>query len=398
VRVIEPVSGRVPVYAWTEEIEPGAMEQIHNLARLPFAFRYVAIMPDVHQGYGMPIGGVLATDGVIIPNAVGVDIGCGMCAQSLDLREIPKDTLKSIMGRVRELVPVGFEHHKVAQDVTLMPYGDRVSNPDHKQPVCDRQFMAALKQIGTLGGGNHFIEIQAGRTPDEQLDVWVMIHSGSRNLGKQVADHYNKIAVEMNAMWFSSVPKADGLAFLPINSDEGRAYRAEMEYCVAFAKANRSLMMDRVLEAFYEFVPGVKTQSGRLDVAHNYAAYENHYGKNVLVHRKGATRAREGEVVIIPGSQGSKSYIGVGKGNRDSFSSCSHGAGRRMGRRDAQRTLVLEDEIARLDALGVVHGIRNVQDLDEAAGAYKDIESVMQQQQDLVEVTVELTPLGVIKG
>ncbi len=384
----------LPIKLWLNDLEPGAEQQARNLANLPFAFRHIALMPDCHQGYGMPIGGVLATDGVVIPNAVGVDIGCGMHALRTNLTEIDTPTLKAIMGQIRETVPVGFAHHEKAQDSAYMP-----SHPDVlglSLPVVRREYNSALKQIGTLGGGNHFIEIQRG----SDGYIWAMIHSGSRNIGKQVADHYNKLAAALNEKWHSTVPKQWELAFLPLDSAEGQDYIAEMRYCLAFAVANRRSMAERIICAFNAHAPNLWPNDGlqAIDVAHNYAAMEHHFGRNVLVHRKGATRAQDGEIGIIPGSQGSKSYIVRGKGNRESFESCSHGAGRKIGRKQAQRSLSLEDEVRRLDEMGVLHAIRNVSDLDEAPGAYKDIDAVMANQADLVEIVVELTPLGVIKG
>ncbi|MCE5309583.1 MAG: RtcB family protein [Acidobacteriales bacterium] len=381
----------LPIKAWLTDLEPGAELQAANLANLPFAYHHIAIMPDCHQGYGMPIGGVLATDGVVVPNAVGVDIGCGMCALRTNLMEMDRPTLKAIMGQIRETVPVGFSHHKEAQDNDYMP-----GHPDVREqtlPVVRREYDSARKQIGTLGGGNHFIEIQRG----SDGRIWVMIHSGSRNIGKQVAEHYNKLAVGLNERWHSAVPKAWELAFLPLDSDEGQAYMAEMQYCVEFALANRKLMMARISEAIDAQFPGVGG-GDLINIAHNYAAMEHHFGKNVLIHRKGATRARDGEAGIIPGSQGTKSYIVRGKGNRESFESCSHGAGRKMGRKQACRELSLEDEIRRLGEQGIVHAIRRQDDLDEAPGAYKDISEVMANQADLVDIVVELTPMGVIKG
>ena len=388
-KVIFNEKQRIPVKMWLDEIEDGAMVQIQNLANLPFAFKHIAIMPDCHQGYGMPIGGVLATKGVIIPNAVGVDIGCGMCAVKTSLTEMPIDALKKIMGRIREVIPVGFEHNKEKQDENLMPYPDIDGD---FMVIIDRQYESALKQIGTLGGGNHFIEIQKG----SDGYIWIMIHSGSRNLGKQVADYYNTIAKKLNEKWHSSIPVKADLAFLPMDSNEGMAYRQEMKYCVDFALANRKLMMDKILLILNEITD--YTSGDMINIAHNYAKMENHFGQNVMIHRKGATLATENTIGIIPGSQGTKSYIVKGKGNPESFNSCSHGAGRKMGRGQATRELNLEQEIKLLDDQGIVHGIRHQNDLDEASGAYKPIETVMKNQEDLVEILVELTPMGVIKG
>ena len=224
-----------------------------------------------------------------------------------------------------------------------------------------------------------------------------MIHSGSRNIGYKVAKHYNKLAVHLNEKWWSSVPKEWQLAFLPINSKEGQAYLIEMQTCVDFAFANRKLMMEDVKNCVTKVVEHVEF-GDMINIAHNYVAMENHFGENVMVHRKGATRAYDGQLGIIPGSQGSASYIVVGKGNPESFMSCSHGAGRKMGRRQAQIFLDIEAEKKRLDKLGIIHSVRHKKDLDEAPGAYKDINTVMKNQEDLVEILVELQPLAVIKG
>lgn len=388
---------KVPIKSWVTDIESGALEQAKNLANLPFAFKWVALMPDSHQGYGMPIGGVLATKDYIIPNAVGVDIGCGMCASKSGIKasDVSIDQIKQIIGRIRQLVPVGFTHHKEAQDLKYMPNGMRLYAMDksmYDTPVCAEEFNNALTQIGTLGGGNHFIELQK----DEEDNLWIMIHSGSRNLGKTVADYYNKVAIEINKTFFSVVDKNQDLAFLPVYSDEGQSYLKEMNYCVEFALANRKLMMERCQQAVKEVLG--ETTFEFINIPHNYVALENHFGENVWVHRKGATRARLGEVGIIPGSQGTHSYIVRGLGNPESFESCSHGAGRKMGRNVARNTLNLQEEIAELDKKGIVHAVRHQKDLDEAPGSYKDIDVVMENQKDLVEILIKLTPLGVIKG
>lgn len=379
--------GRIPAKVWADDVEDGALRQIANLSNLPFAFRHVAVMPDCHQGYGMPIGGVLATKGVVIPNAVGVDIGCGMCAVRTSLTSMDVDSLKAVLGFIREVIPVGFGHHKERQDERWMP------EYDVQMDIVGKEYQSALHQLGTLGGGNHFIEIQR----DSEGFIWVMIHSGSRNIGFRVAKHYNELAISLNEKWHSAVPKQWELAYLPLDSEEGQAYMLEMNYCVDFALANRSLMMWRVRRAISDVFPEAE-YGDVVNIAHNYAAMENHFGQNVMIHRKGATRARLGETGIIPGSQGTASYIVTGLGNPDSFMSCSHGAGRRMGRKQAQRELDLSEEQRRLDERGILHSIRGAKDLDEAAGAYKDIETVMANQSDLVSVLFELGPLAVVKG
>lgn len=384
-------SEQKPIKLWLDDMEDSALAQARNLANHPFTFRHVAIMPDAHAGYGMPIGGVLACDGAVICNSVGVDIGCGVCAVQTSLPSLDRDTLKHILGLIRETVPVGFKHHKRQQERSLLPDLARLDAVE--KSIVRQQFEAGCKQIGTLGGGNHFIEIQQG----DDGHVWLMIHSGSRNIGLKVAEHYNRLAVALNEQWRSAVPKAWQLAFLPLATQEAQDYLAEMSWCVDFALANRKLMMERVKAAVQE-IAGEVDFLNFINIAHNYATMEEHFGKELLIHRKGATRAFAGEYGIIPGSQGSRSYIVVGKGNQESFCSCSHGAGRKMGRKQAQRELDLTAEVERLNALGVVHGIRHQKDLDEAAGAYKDIETVMENQSDLVDIAVSLLPLAVIKG
>jgi len=379
-----------PIKLWLDDIEAGAFAQARNLANLPFVFKHVALMPDAHQGYGMPIGGVMATEEVVIPNAVGVDIGCGMCAVRTSLASIAPEKLKSVLAEIRRTVPLGFKHHQHKQKESLMPHTD-ISLAD--LPMVAREYQSALTQLGTLGGGNHFIEIQKGNDGH----IWLMVHSGSRNLGFKVANHYNRLAIELNKRWGSKIPSNWQLAFLPIDSEAGQTYLQEMRYCVDFAYANRLMMMERIKDALLIVAVPVFFEP-MINIAHNYAAMEVHFKKNVLVHRKGATRAQAGEIGIIPGSQGTPSYIVKGLGNRDSFESCAHGAGRKMGRKQAQRQLNLDQEKKRLDDQGIIHALRSAGDLEEAAGAYKDIEQVIDDQLDLVEVLVELRPLAVIKG
>lgn len=376
-----------PIKLWLDDIEDGALEQARNIANLPFTFKHVAIMPDCHQGYGMPIGGVLATKEVVVPNAVGVDIGCGMCAVRTSLRNIGKEDLQKVRERTLGLIPVGHKHQSKKQDASLMP------KDWQNLRIVSQEFEHALYQAGTLGGGNHFIEIQQG----SDGFVWIMVHSGSRNIGLQVARYYNAMAVELNKRWFSQVTKEKQLAFLPVGTEEAKEYLSEMQFCVDFAFANRKLMMERIKEVLAGHFSNIEFDSFT-NIAHNYANWEHHYKTNVIVHRKGATSARAGEIGIIPGSQGTRSYIVEGLGNPESFHSCSHGAGRVMGRKQAQRELNLEAELVRMKEMGVVHGIKSQKDLDEAAGAYKDIDQVMENQKDLVKVLVELKPLAVIKG
>jgi len=376
-----------PIKLWLDDIEAGALMQAKNLANLPFVFKHIAIMPDAHQGYGMPIGGVMAAKDIVVPNAVGVDIGCGMCAVRTSLTDIDTESLKNIMQEIRLTVPLGFKHHKSKQRKSLMP--ERAD----AMKIVDAEYQSALTQVGTLGGGNHFIEIQKGGDGR----IWLMVHSGSRNIGFRVANYYNRLATELNMKWKSPVPPKWQLAYLPLETTAGQQYLQEMTYCVEFALANRKLMMERIKSAVYHHIREVSFEP-IINIAHNYAVLERHFGKEVMVHRKGATSAKEGEYGIVPGSQGTTSYIVKGKGNPESFASCSHGAGRIMGRKQAQRQLDLEAEIKRLDQQGIIHAIRGRRDLDEAAGAYKDISKVMKNQADLVEIIEQLKPLAVIKG
>lgn len=373
---------KVPIKLWIDNIEDGALAQAKDLANLPFVFRWVAIMPDSHQGYGMPIGGVLPTTGVVGPNFVGVDIGCGMAAIKTSLTELDTDTMKAIMGAIRESVPVGFNHQKDAQ-----PWDGFDKAPDIK--IIQTELNSARKQLGTLGGGNHFIEIQK----DETGRIWIMVHSGSRNLGFKTAAVYNELARALCAEWYSPLPNRD-LAFLPMFSREGREYLDAMNFCLSFARANRALIMDKITATFYYFTGAMFDPI--MDVHHNYAAMEKHYGHNVMVHRKGAVRARAGEVGIIPGSMGSSSYIVEGLGNPESFMSSSHGAGRCMGRKEAIRSLDLATEQKKME--GIIHGLRTDKDLDESPGSYKDIDLVMAQQEDLVKIVTKLTPLASMRG
>jgi tRNA-splicing ligase RtcB len=381
-----------PVMIWTNEVDQEAMEQIGNLTTLPFLYHHLAIMPDVHAGKGMPIGGVLACNGAVVPNAVGVDIGCGMCAvkSNWKVSEIPVEVLrKEIMSGIRQRIPLGMDHHEEKQDSKYLPTGHEVE----KMTVVKNRQEAILHEIGTLGGGNHFIELQK----DADDNLWVMIHSGSRNLGARVGAYYNDLAEKLNASWYSMVSPDIHLAFLPQGTKEFGMYWEEMKYCVDFALCNRKLMMDRIEEVLADSLKGIEFEP-MINIAHNYASHENHFGKNVFVHRKGATLARKGVTGIIPGSQGTASYIVEGLGNPDSFCSCSHGAGRRLSRSAAIRTLNMAEEVAKLEAKGIVHGIRNQDDLQEASGAYKDIEEVIANELDLVKVKTRLLPVAVIKG
>lgn len=391
-KVIE--TEKLPIKLWLDEIEPKALQQTKNLANHPFAFKHIAIMPDCHVGYGMPIGGVLATKDVVIPNAVGVDIGCGMCVVKTNIKKIQPEKIKEIFGNpndsktIRGRIPVGFNWHDKKQD-KIQRVIDR-SDGEYSNAV-KSQLGRADKQIGTLGGGNHFVDI----LEDEEKTMYIMIHSGSRNLGKTIADIYNKKAKKFNKDSKPEVPKHWDLAYLYADSEEGENYLKDMRFCVNFALENRLIMMEAAMECTHEAFPDVEFGEIK-NKAHNFARKEKHFGKEVYVHRKGATSAREGEEGIIPGSQGTPSYLVVGKGNKDSFNSCSHGAGRSMSRTKAKKTLSLEKETKKLEEKGIVHAIRGHGSLDEAPSSYKDIDEVMENQKDLVEIKTKLIPRGVI--
>lgn len=381
-----------PVKIWTDNVEESAMRQIGNLTTLPFLFHHLAIMPDVHAGMGMPIGGVLACKDAVIPNAVGVDIGCGMCAVKTNWKidNIPPEVLrKKIMRGIRKRIPLGMDHHKEPQDEAYLPTGHDID----KTVIVKQRQISITKEVGTLGGGNHFIELQK----DEEGTLWIMIHSGSRNLGARVGEHYNNIARVLNEKWHSVVKPELRLSFLPWGTKEFEMYWNEMRFCIDFALCNRRLMMQRIEEVIADALPGIEFEP-MINIAHNYAAFEHHYGEDVIVHRKGATLAREGVVGIIPGSQGTASYIVEGLGNPESFCSCSHGAGRVMSRSAAIKTLDMAEEVAQLEAKGIVHAIRCQDDMQEASGAYKDIETVIKNELDLVKIKTRLLPIAVIKG
>lgn len=339
-------------------------------------------MADAHPGYAMPIGGVLATEGILVPFAVGVDIGCGMIAVRTSLSEIDLETLKKILGEIRRAIPVGFNHHKKPQQWE----GFKLA-PDCE--IIQNQIGAAKYQIGTLGGGNHFIEILKGT--DNHL--WLMIHSGSRNLGFKTANFYHQKALQLAERYAKDLPDRD-LAFLPWDSKYGQEYFKAMNFCLTFAQANRDLMMERLKEIVHRLTQA--TFAEPINIHHNYASKEVHFGKEVIVHRKGAIKAEKGQLGIIPGSMGTPSYITEGLGNPESFKSAAHGAGRKLGRYQAIRTLNLAEEQAKM--LGILGAPRTRRELQEAPGAYKDIDQVMAQQQDLVKIKIKLTPLAVLTG
>lgn len=391
---------RVPIKVWLEDInqlEEGCLKQAINLSNLPFVYKWVALMPDTHQGYGMPIGGVIATEGVIIPNAVGVDIGCGIAfvETSIHKEEILAEEYKDLIGRIMQDIPTGFDHHAKKQKCKVLEQSEFAKAIKHRaMPEGLPQIEEGYYQIGTLGGGNHFIELQE----DEDGKLCIMIHSGSRNFGYKVARYYNEKAKELNKKWSSPVPKEYDLAFLTIDSEIAKEYIAWMTLALEFARENREVMLNVVKRHLLKIVPSIEFRN-EANAHHNYAAEEHHYGKEVWVHRKGAIRAREGETGIVPGAMGSYSYIVKGKGNPESFHSCSHGAGRKIGRRQAKKQYSVEKTMADLREQGVILGKQNKRDVsEEARFAYKDIDFVISQELDLIEPIKKLKTIAVIKG
>ena len=392
-----------PIKVWLEDsalIEPECLQQGLNLSNLPFLHKHVALMPDTHSGYGMPIGGVIAAEGVIIPNAVGVDIGCGMSfvQTSIHKEEFKEDDLNNLVGQIMRNIPTGFNHHKKFQECkTLDEFcrdNDLSSHLQIKYKDLFKEIERGYYQIGTLGGGNHFIELQE----DQEGFVCIMLHSGSRNFGLKIAKHFNGLAKVFNEEWYTMVPKKYDLAFLPTSSAEGKDYIKWMSLALDFAQENRQKMLEIVKDEVCRRKPQI-TFSNELNAHHNYAAFENHYGKDVWVHRKGAISAREGEMGIIPGAMGSYSYIVKGKGNPESFHSCSHGAGRKMSRKKANEEFSVESTIRDLKELGVILGKAKKGDVgEESRFAYKDIEAVISNELDLVEPVKKLKTLVVIKG
>jgi len=400
------VEGGVPVKSWTRGVpfEDEAREQLRNVASLPFVHRWVAAMPDVHWGLGATIGSVIPTVAAVIPAAVGVDIGCGMMAVRTSLRasDLP-DNLKEVRSAIEKAVP----HGRTGGRGNRRDRGAWGRTPAHVEAgwgqlaagfeqICEKH--PAIRKsnqethLGTLGTGNHFIEVCL----DEQGGVWFMLHSGSRGVGNKIGRYFIELAREDMRTWQINLPDAD-LAYLPEGTEHFADYVEAVEWAQGFALRNREIMMQAVIGAVRgcESFPAFDATLEAVNCHHNYVSREHHYGKNVLVTRKGAVRARQGELGIIPGSMGARSYIVRGKGNAESFHSCSHGAGRAMSRGKALRTFTLEDHAL------ATEGIECRKDgavLDETPGAYKSIDSVMAAQSDLVDVVHTLRQVVCVKG
>lgn len=381
-----------PVKIWTNDVEPEAVKQLENTASLPFIFKHVAVMPDVHWGMGATVGSVVATKGAVCPAAVGVDIGCGMAAMRLTARAEDLKDLPALRHSIERAVPVGFNFHKeVSESVDQWEGWQEFLQLHEKVQSLGKK---ARQQVGTLGGGNHFIEI----CKDTDGYLWIVLHSGSRHIGKSLADAHIETAKGLMKKFFIDLPDPD-LAYFAMGTPEFKAYLKDLGWAQDYAMENRRQMMKAVYEQVCRHFTGSDwtglQASPIINCHHNYAQMENHFGENVMVTRKGAVRAQVGDLGIIPGSMGTRSYIVEGLGNPDSFNSCSHGAGRRMSRKKAGERFTLED-LAEQTAGVECRKDRDV--IDEIPGAYKPIEDVIENQSDLVRVKHELKQLICIKG
>lgn len=399
-------NGLRPIKMWTQgvQVEDAAMAQLNAVAGLPFVTPHVAVMPDVHAGKGSTVGSVIPMSGAVVPAVVGVDIGCGMCAVRTNLtsRDLP-ESLASLRSRIEASVPHGRTDDggrndrgrwgSVPQAVSdawsaLRSGWDSIVA---KHPKVHGRSGVTAEHLGTLGTGNHFIEVCL----DESDRVWVMLHSGSRGVGNRIGSYFIEKAKEEMAKYFINLPDKD-LSYLPEGSSLFNDYVESVGWAQDYAAVNRRLMLSAVVQAMsIELRPGFQLTDEAVNCHHNYISKEHHFGKNVWVARKGAVSAREGQLGIIPGSMGTRSYIVRGKGNKDSLCSCSHGAGRRMSRTEAQRVFTVEDHIA---ATAGIECRKDRDVVDETPMAYKDIDAVMEAQADLVEVVHTLKQVLCVKG
>jgi tRNA-splicing ligase RtcB len=397
------IKGKFPVKVWTDEIDDNAISQLENMAQMPFIHKHIAAMPDVHWGMGATIGSVIASKGAIIPAAVGVDLGCGMMAvqTSLTANDLP-DNLHSLRNDIETVVPHGRSDNGRANDV-----GGWSELPAHiavRWAALAARYDEIIKKhpkakgfnnanhLGTLGTGNHFIEVCL----DENNAVWVMLHSGSRGAGNKIGSYFiEKAKQEMERYHITAYLPDKDLSYLVEHTEIYDDYCNAVEWAQDFAEENRKAMMESVLKVMHSHYGDFSTEKTAINCHHNYISRENHFGSNVIVTRKGAIRARDGDMGIIPGSMGAKSFIVKGKGNKQSFCSCSHGAGRKLGRKEAHR-LYTADDLAEQ-----TRGIECPKDesrVDEIPSAYKDIDKVMDNQSDLVDIVHTLRQIVNVKG
>ena len=403
-------SNNLEIKMWTDgvPVESGAIDQLRNISQIPGIFKHIAAMPDVHVGKGATVGSVIATKGTIIPSAVSVDIGCGMAAVRLSLKssQLP-DNLYSIRREIELMVPVGFDEHNNDR-LNVKEHRDtkKLINNHHRQlqtgydaivakhPTIEKMARDVARkswqQLGTLGGGNHFIEI----CEDENQDVWVMLHSGSRGIGNCIGRYFIELAKKDMGVHVANLPDKE-LAYLSEGTVHYDDYREAVAWAQGYARRNREVMLELVLAALTRHFPPFNITSEAVNCHHNYVEEEEHFGEFVNVTRKGAVSAQKDQLGIIPGSMGAKSFIVRGKGNEESFCSCSHGAGRVMSRSKAKRTITVEDHEES------TKGIECRKDsgvIDESPKAYKDIDAVMLAQADLVEIVHTLRQLICVKG
>jgi tRNA-splicing ligase RtcB (3'-phosphate/5'-hydroxy nucleic acid ligase) len=411
--VIKNKDSKVPVKIWTDDLDEKTMQQLENLTALPFVHKHVAVMPDAHLGIGCTIGTVLPTFKAIIPAAVGVDIGCGMSAIKTNLTAaMLPNNMTTIRERIEKHIPTGPGQGHTDLDLNfdreiLMQFGNSYFTPEalfttqsfvnhffkqnDPESVFDIKSKHWREQLGSLGGGNHFIEICL----DESDDVWVMLHSGSRGVGNAIGRTFIQRAKEdMIKHHITNLPDVD-LSYFSEGTDNYDEYIEAVSWAQEYAKLNRRVMLTLIFKELQAFFPAISVKNGAFDCHHNYITMENHYGQNVWVTRKGAIRARANDMGIIPGSMGARSFIVRGKGNPESFNSCSHGAGRKMSRRQAMKEFTLEDVREQVGDVNMDlrDGIR-----DEAPASYKDIATVMQNQDDLVSIVHTLKQIVNIKG
>lgn len=392
-----------PVKMWTRgvPVEDGARRQLLRAAQMPFIFKHVAVMPDVHIGIGATVGSVIPTKNAIIPAAVGVDIGCGMmaCRTSLTATDLP-DSLGHVRSAIERAVPHGrssgrrrdkgsWHNAPKTSEAAWAKLVDRFGVITDKHKVI--RHSNNLNHLGTLGTGNHFIEICL----DQEDRVWFMLHSGSRGVGNRIGRHFIELAKRDMEKWFINIPDKD-LAYFPEGTDHFDDYVEAVEWAQDFAFSNRQVMMQNVIHAMREVLPvPFEAEVEAVNCHHNYVSRENHFGENIFVTRKGAVRARKGDMGIIPGSMGTRSYIVRGLGNEDSFCSCSHGAGRVMSRTEAKKRVSMEEH---LEAVKDVECRKDAAVIDETPAAYKPIDQVMDAQKDLVEVVHTLRQIVCVKG
>jgi tRNA-splicing ligase RtcB len=398
--VLQSPAGK-PVKTWTKgvPVEDAARRQLLNLSELPFIYKHVAAMPDVHWGMGATVGSVIATDGAIIPAAVGVDIGCGMMAVRLDgarAGHLPEN-LTQIRSEIEHTVPTGFDKHapaqqneKAAAELIRSIAWLEVKHPKAFARRKETTDKIIASQFGSLGGGNHFIELCI----DEAGELWVMLHSGSRGIGNAIGTYFIELARQDMRAHSINLPDRD-LAYFPEGTQHFSDYVKAVGWAQSYARANRDEMMRRILIVLHRHLPPFRDRTEAINCHHNYVEREHHFGRDVWLTRKGAVRAGSGELGIIPGSMGARSYIVRGKGNPESFHSCSHGAGRKMSRTQAKKSFTLQDHAA---ATRGVECRKDAGVIDETPGAYKDIDAVMAAQSDLVEVVHTLKQVVCVKG